>query len=54
MEQNTDRLYPNAPLENKNIDLEQSLRKKINDVNRFINSTNNIKENDYLLEERKL
>ena len=42
MEAKTDRLYPTAPLEN--IDLEQRLEKKINDVNSFINSVNNIKE----------
>ena len=42
MEQKCDRLYPSAPLEN--IDLEQRLEKKINDVNSFINSINNIKE----------
>ena len=38
----TDRLYPSAPLEN--VDLEQRLEKKINDVNSFINHINNIKE----------
>ena len=32
MEQKTDRLYPNAPLENKNIDLEQRLEKKLIDI----------------------
>ena len=42
MEQKCDRLYPSAPLEN--IDLEQRLEKKINDVNSFNNSINNIKE----------
>ena len=42
MEAKTDRLYPSAPLEN--IDLEQRLEKKINDVDSFNNSTNNIKE----------
>ena len=42
MEQKCDRLYPSAPLEN--IDLEQRLKKKINDVNSFNNSINNIKE----------
>ena len=42
MDQKTDRLYPSAPLEN--IDLEQRLEKKINDVNSFNNHINNIKE----------
>ena len=42
MEQKSDRLYPSAPLEN--IDLEQRLEKKINDVNSFKNSNDNIKE----------
>ena len=44
METKTDRLYPTAPFENKNIDLEQGLEKKINDVNSFNNHINNIKE----------
>ena len=35
-------LYPSAPLEN--IDLEQRLEKKLNDVNSFNNHINNIKE----------
>ena len=43
MEAKTDRLYPSAPLE-KNIDLEQRLEKKLNDVNSFNNHMNNIKE----------
>ena len=42
MEVKTDRLYPSAPLEN--IDLEQRLEKKLNDVNSFNNSINDIKE----------
>ena len=42
MEAKTYRLYPSAPLEN--IDLEQRLEKKINDVNSFNNSINNNKE----------
>ena len=42
MDQKCDRLYPTAPL--KNIDLEQRLEKKINDVNSFNNHINNIKE----------
>ena len=42
MDQKCDRLYQSAPL--KNIDLEQRLEKKINDVNSFNNHINNIKE----------
>ena len=42
MEAKTDRLYPSAQLEN--IDPEQRLEKKINDVNTFHNHINNIKE----------
>ena len=42
MEAKTERLYPSAPLDN--IGLEQRLEKKINDVNSFKNSINNIKE----------
>ena len=42
METKTDRLYPSLPLEN--IDLEQRLQKKINDVNSFNNHINNIKK----------
>ena len=42
MDQKTDRLYPSAPVEN--IDLEQKLDKKINDVNSFNNHINNIKK----------
>ena len=41
MDRKCDRLYPSAPLEN--IDLEQRLEKKINDVNSFNNHINNIK-----------
>ena len=44
MDQKCDRLYPSAPFENKNLDLEQRLEKKLNDVNRFNNSINDIKE----------
>ena len=44
MEQECDRLYPSAPFENKKVDLEQRLEKKINDVNSFNNHINNIKE----------
>ena len=43
MEQKNERLYPSAPFE-KNINLEQRLEKKFNDVNSFNNSINNIKE----------
>ena len=42
MNQKTDRLYPSAPLQQD--DLEQRLEKKLNDVNSFNNSINNIKE----------
>ena len=42
MDQKTSRIYPSAPLEN--IDLEQRLGKKINDVNSFNNHIGNIKE----------
>ena len=42
MEQKCDRLYPSAPLEN--IDLEQTLETKLNDVNSFNDSISNIKE----------
>ena len=42
MDQKCDRLYPYAPLEN--IDLEQRLEKKLNDVKSFNNHINNIKE----------
>ena len=44
MDQKTDRLYQNLPFEKKNIDLEQRLEKKLNDVNSFNNHINNIKE----------
>ena len=43
MEQKTDRLYPSAPLE-KDINLEQRLEKKLNDVNSVNNHISNIKE----------
>ena len=43
MDQKTDRLYQSAPLET-NIDLEQRLGKKLNDVNSFNNHINNLKE----------
>ena len=43
MEQKCDRFHPSAPLI-ENIDLEQRLEKKLNDVNSFNNSINNIKE----------
>ena len=41
MDQKCDRIYPSAPLEN--VDLEQWLEKKVNDVNSFNNSINNNK-----------
>ena len=43
MEAKTDRLYPSAPFE-RNIHLEQRLEKKLNDVNSFNSSMNNVKE----------
>ena len=43
MEQKTQKLYPSAPLL-ENIELEQRLEKKLNDVNSFNNSINKIKE----------
>ena len=42
MEQKSEKLYPSAPLEN--VDLEQRLEQKINDVNSFNNHINNINE----------
>ena len=44
MEQKTETFYPSAPFEIKNIDLEQKLEKKLNDVGNFNNHINNIKE----------
>ena len=44
MEVKTENFYPSAPIENKKIDLEQRLEKKINDVNSFNNPINNFKE----------
>ena len=43
MDQKCDRIYPFAPLE-KDINLEQRLEKKLNDVNSFDNHVSNIKE----------
>ena len=43
METKTERLYPSAPLL-ENVDLEERLEKKINDVNSFNNHISNIKE----------
>ena len=43
MEAKTDKFYTSAPLL-ENIDLEQKLEKKLNVVNSFNNSSNNIKE----------
>ena len=39
----TDKLYPSAPLL-ENLDLEERLEKKLNDVNSFNNHVNTIKE----------
>ena len=44
MEQNTERLYPSAPLMLSDQDLEKRLKKKLNDVNTFNNHINNNKE----------
>ena len=43
MEQKCGKLYPSAPLL-ENIDLEQRLEKKINDVNSFINHISTLKK----------
>ena len=42
MDQKCDRFYPSAPSEN--IDLQQRLQKKLNDINSFKYHINNIKE----------
>ena len=42
MDQKTERLYSSAPLEQ--IDLEQRIEKKLNDVKNFNNHVSNIKE----------
>ena len=44
MDQKTGRIYPSAAFENRNIDLEQRLENKLNDVNSFNKHINNIKE----------
>ena len=44
MDQKTDRIYPSAPLKNKNDDLERRMEKRLMDVNSFIHSINNVKE----------
>ena len=44
MGQKCGRLYLSAPFENKIVDLEQKLQKKIKDANSFNNHFNNIKE----------
>ena len=51
MDQKTDRLYPSAPLENN--DLEQRLKKKLDEVNSLNNSINNIKEMITYFKEKK-
>ena len=43
MEQKTERIYPSAPLD-KNIGLEQTFEKILNDENCLNNSVNNIKK----------
>ena len=52
MDQKCDRLYPNAPLLEKD-DLKQRLEKKLNDANRFNNHINNIKEMITYFEDKK-
>ena len=44
MAQKTNKLYPSAPLENKNIDLEQRLEKILKDVNSFNNSVKTVRK----------
>ena len=44
MEQKKDRLYPSAPLENKNDDLERRIEQRLSDVNSFNISISNIRE----------
>ena len=44
MEQKTDGLYPSAPFEKKKFWFRTMIRKKMNDVNSFSNSINNIQE----------
>ena len=44
MEQKTGRFYQSAPQENKNIDSEQRLENKLNDMDRFNESANKIKQ----------
>ena len=44
MEQKTNRLYPTAPLAEKNNGLEKRLETKSNDVNSFSNSITNNKQ----------
>ena len=51
MDQKTDRLYSSAPSEN--IDLEQKLEKKTNDVNSFNNHINNNSEKITYLKDKK-
>ena len=52
MEQKTDSLYPSAPLKNNN--LEQQLEKKLDDVYKFHNHINNIKEMIAYFKDKKL
>ena len=44
MEKTIDTLNPSAPLEKRNIDLEQRLQKKLKEVNCFNNSVNSIEK----------
>ena len=53
MEQKTDRLYPSAPLENRNDDLERRKEKRLSDVNSFNISISNIKERIRYFKDKK-
>ena len=53
MEQEREKLHPRSPLENKKFDLEQRLKKKINDVNSFNNSVNNHEEMITYIKDKK-
>ena len=44
MDQKTNRIYPSAPLKNKNDDLEHRIEKRVSDGNSFNIHINNIKE----------
>ena len=44
LEQETDRIYPCAPLENNNDDIERRIEKRLSDVNSFNKHFSNVKE----------